>query len=97
MQGCNLGSIPGNDPLADFATLDPILLTIGVQQLPAADTQRFFERIGRVVQPRVDDLAVSRRGLSARGSVPVEEQGVAGKREGGSDGKANDAGANDLA
>lgn len=69
-----------------------------VQQVPPADAEPRLEAGAAVVDARVDDLAVARRGFRADGGVALDEDGgrggVAGEVAG--DGEADDAAADDL-
>ena len=58
-----LGGRRGHDELGDPPVGDPLPLAQLVEQVLAADAQPRLERAGRVVHPRVDDLAVAARGL----------------------------------
>ncbi|KAF7560029.1 hypothetical protein G7046_g4099 [Stylonectria norvegica] len=68
------------------------------QRVLAADAQLGLEAAGRVVDARVDDLAVARAGLGADGAVPLDEDGgcVVAEGELAGYGEADDAAADDL-
>lgn len=69
-----------------------------VEQVLAADAEPRLEAGFSVVDARVDDLAVARRGFGADGEVALDEDGgrVAAAGEVAGDGEADDAAANDL-
>lgn len=96
VQGGPLCLALGDNPLSRLAVVDAALTAEVVQPLAAADAQLRLEGAGAVVEPRVDDLAITRRGLGAELGVALEEEGGRTGGEGGCCCKADNAGAYDL-
>lgn len=69
-----------------------------VQEVLPADAELRLETRFAVVDARVDDLAVARRGLGADSGVTLDEdgRGVAAEGELAGDGEADDTTANNL-
>lgn len=69
-----------------------------VEEVLPADAELRLEAGLSVVDARVDDLAVARRGLGADGGVALDEDGggVAAEGKLAGDGEADDAAADDL-
>lgn len=64
----------GHDPFARVAVRHRVLGAEVVQQLPAPHAELRLERRGRVVDARVDDLAVARRRFRAERRVTLDQQ-----------------------
>lgn len=63
-----------DDPLARPPVADAVRLAEGVEEVSAAEAQPRLERVGAVVDARVDDLAVSGRCFRADGCVALDEE-----------------------
>lgn len=82
-----------DDPLPRLAVRHAAGGAEVVEALPAADAECRLEGGGRVVEARVDDLAVAGGGLGAEGWVALEEEGGGAGGEGGGGCEADDAAA----
>src|SRR5215469_10144973 len=74
LQRLDLLVIGGYDQLAATAMFDAMRLAVGIQALPAGDTELGLGGSGRVVDPGVNDLAVARAGPGADGACRLEDQ-----------------------
>lgn len=68
-----LGVVRREDEFAGLAVSELAGLAALVQELAAADAEGGFERVGRVVNARVDHFAVPGRRLLSDLAVPAEE------------------------